>query len=198
MDPIGNAMHTVMAAGVSGRSVLVTGAGVIGLLAVSIARAAGAASVIVTDLDPGRLDLARHLGADVTLAAADPSWPQQARRFTAGQGPERWLEMSGSAAALRGGFAALRNGGTAALLGLPKQGVALDLANDIIFKGATVLGVNGRRVYETWYQVEAFLLSGRVPVDSVLSHVVPMADYHKAFELLGNGDGLKVVLEVGA
>lgn len=197
MDPIGNAMHTVMAAGVSGRTVLITGAGVIGLLAVSIARAAGAGTILVTDVNEARLDLARHLGADVTLDAADPEWPSRARRATGDQGPERLLEMSGNPSAISGGFAALRNGGQAALLGLPANPVSFDLPNDIIFKGATVVGINGRRMFETWYQVEAFLLSGRLQVDPVVSHIVPLAEHEKAFDLLGNGSALKVLLEVG-
>jgi threonine 3-dehydrogenase len=197
MDPIGNAMHTVMAAGVSGRSVLITGAGVIGLLAVAIARAAGAGTIIAVDVSSSRLDLARIFGADVTLDASEESWPDEARRLTSGQGPEVVLEMSGHPNAIRQGFAALRNGGTAALLGLPSDPVALDLPNDIVFKGATVLGINGRRMFETWYQVEAFLLSGRLRVDPLITHVLPLESYDLAFKHLAEGEALKVLLEVG-
>ena len=198
MDPLGNAMHTVMAAGVSGRSVLVTGAGVIGLLSVAIARAAGAGTVLVTDVTDERLDRALRFGADHVLRGDDPDWPQEARRLTAGQGPELLLEMSGHPDAIRRGFTALRNGGTAALLGLPADPVSLDLPNHIIFKGATVLGINGRRMFETWYQVEAFLLSGRLDIDGVISHVVPLAEYERAFDLVAGGQALKVLLQVAA
>jgi threonine 3-dehydrogenase len=195
-DPLGNAMHTVMAAGVSGRSVLITGVGIIGLMAVTIAHAAGAGTILVTDRDPKRLALAKQLGADVTFAADDADWPAEARRLTHDQGPEVLLEMSGHPKAIRQGFAALRNGGTAALLGLPAEPVALDLPNDIIFKGATVLGINGRRMFETWYQVENFLLSGRLNLEPIITHRLPMKDFERGFKLMQSGEAIKVVLEM--
>ena len=173
-DPLGNAMHTVMAAGVSGRSVLITGVGTIGLMAVTIAHAAGAGKILVTDVSPRRLELAKKLGADVTFDSKDDTWPAQARKLTHDQGPEVLLEMSGHPKAIRQGFTALRNGGTAALLGLPAEPVALDLPNDIIFKGATVLGINGRKMFETWYQVENFLLSGRLNLEPIVTHHLPL------------------------
>jgi threonine 3-dehydrogenase len=196
LDPLGNAMHTVASASVSGRSVLITGVGVIGLMATSIARASGASSIMVVDVEPRRLAHAHELGATQILDANDPEWPCEARRLTRNQGPEVWLEMSGSPAAIRGGFQALRNGGTAALLGLPSDPVALDFANDIIFKGATILGVNGRRMFETWYQVEGFLLSGRLALDGIVSHRLPLAEYDRAFQLLQCGDATKILLDV--
>lgn len=195
-DPLGNAMHTVMAAGVSGRSVLITGVGIIGLMAVSIARAMGAAQILVTDIDERRLALAKRLGADHAWRADDPDWPTKARSATMNQGPQVLLEMSGNADALRLGFKALRNGGTVALLGIPSNAVSLDLANDIIFKGATVLGINGRRMYETWYQVESFILSGRLPADLIITHQLPLGDFKKGFELMQSGEAIKVVLQV--
>ena len=195
-DPLGNAMHTVMAAGVSGRSVLITGVGVIGLMAVTIARAAGAGQILVADINPQRLELARRLGADETYDSSAPDWPQYAREVTHNQGPQVLLEMSGHPAAIRQGFTALRNGGTAALLGLPSGEVAFDLANDIIFKGATVLGINGRLMFETWYQVENFLLSGRLDLEPIITHRIPLADFDQGFRLMQSGEAIKVVLEV--
>jgi threonine 3-dehydrogenase len=195
-DPLGNAMHTVMAAGVSGRSVLITGVGIIGLMAVTIARAAGAAKILVTDISPRRLALAKSLGADVAFDSRDGNWPKIARELTHDQGPEVLLEMSGHPQAIRQGFAALRNGGTAALLGLPSEPVALDLPNDIIFKGATVLGINGRKMFETWYQMENFLLSGRLQLDPIVTHHLPLADFEQGFKLMQAGEAIKVVLEV--
>ena len=175
-DSLGNAMHTVMAAGVSGRSVLITGVGIIGLMAVTIARAAGATRIMATDVDQRRLDLALQLGADDVFLADDADWPAEVRRRTHNQGPQVLLEMSGNPLAIRHGFAALRNGGTVALLGLPVEPVEFDLPNDIIFKGVTVLGINGRRMFETWYQVENFVLSNRLDLDSIITHQIPMAD----------------------
>ena len=195
-DPLGNAMHTVMAAGVSGRSVLVTGVGVIGLMAVTIARAAGAAKILVTDRNPQRLALAQQLGADATFSADDADWPKEARRQTHDQGPQVLLEMSGHPTAIRQGFAALRNGGTAALLGLPAQPVELDLPNDIIFKGATVLGINGRKMFETWYQMENFILSGRLDLAPIITHHFELADFEHGFRLMQSGEAIKVILKI--
>jgi len=195
-DPLGNAMHTVMAAGVSGRSVLITGVGIIGLMAVTIAHAAGAGTILVTDRDEKRLTLAKKLGSDHAFHAADEKWPAKARELTHDQGPEVLLEMSGHPKAIRQGFAALRNGGTAALLGIPAEPVPLDLPNDIIFKGATVLGINGRRMFETWYQVESFVLSGRLNLEPIVTHHLPLADFEKGFKLMQAGEAIKVVLEV--
>lgn len=195
-DPLGNAMHTVMAAGVSGRSVLITGVGIIGLMAVTIARAAGAGKILVTDVSPRRLALAKTLGADVTFDSKDDTWPAKARQLTHDQGPEVLLEMSGHPKAIRQGFTALRNGGTAALLGLPSEPVPLDLPNDIIFKGATVLGINGRKMFETWYQVENFLSSGRLNLEPIVTHHLPLTDFERGLKLMQAGEAIKVVLEV--
>src|SRR5437868_8072580 len=195
-DPLGNAMHTVMAAGVSGRSVLITGVGIIGLMAVTIARAAGAGKIIVTDVSPRRLELAKTLGADVAFDSRDDTWPRRARELTHDQGPEVLLEMRGHPKAIRQGFTALRNGGTAALLGLPSEPVALDLPNDIIFKGATVLGINGRKMFETWYQVENFLLSGRLNLDPIVTHRLPLTEFERGLELMQAVQAIKVVLEI--
>jgi threonine 3-dehydrogenase len=195
-DPLGNAMHTVTAASVSGRSVLITGVGIIGLMAVTIARAAGAGRILVTDRDPRRLELARRLGADVTFAADDEGWPAEARRLTGNQGPQVLLEMSGHPQAIRHGFRALRNGGTAALLGLPSEPVSLDLPNDIIFKGAKVLGINGRRMFETWYQVENFVLSGRLDLEPIITHQIDLREFQRGFQLMQSGEAIKVILKV--
>lgn len=195
-DPLGNAMHTVMAAGVSGKSVLITGVGIIGLMAVTIARAAGAARIFVTDIDKKRLDLALKLGADEAFLGTDDSWPDQVRAHTGKQGPQVLLEMSGHGKAIKQGFKALRNGGTAALLGIPGSPVALDLPNDIIFKGATVLGINGRKMFETWYQVESFVTSGRLNLDPIVTHQIAMADFEQAFKMMQSGEAIKVVLEI--
>jgi threonine 3-dehydrogenase len=197
-DPLGNAIHTVMAAGVSGRSVLITGVGIIGLMAVTVARAAGAGLILVTDRDPRRLKLARQLGADETFLADDDQWPQQARQLTHRQGPQVLLEMSGHPRAIRQGFAALRNGGTAALLGLPAEPVAFDLPNDIIFKGVTVLGINGRRMFETWYQMESLILSGRLELDPIITHHIPLGNFEQGFAAMRSGEAIKVVMEVPA
>jgi threonine 3-dehydrogenase len=195
-DPLGNAVHTVMAAGVSGRSVLITGVGIIGLMAVTVARAAGAGTILVTDPDPRRLQLAKQLGADFAFASNAEDWVEEARRVTGGAGPDVVLEMSGHPEAIRNGFAALRNGGTVALLGLPSRPVELNLPNDIIFKGATVLGINGRKMFETWYQMENLLLSGRLELEPIITHQLEMADFDRGFKMMQTGEAIKVVLKI--
>ena len=196
LDPLGNAVHTVMSAGVSGRSVLITGVGTIGLMAVTVARAARASKILVTDVDPRRLKLAKELGADEIYIAGDASWVQHVRAATHDQGPHVLLEMSGHPSAIRNGFAALRNGGTVALLGLPARPVEIDLPNDIIFKGATVLGINGRRMFETWYQMENFLLAGRLNLDPIITHEIDLADFETGFKKMQSGEAIKVVLRI--
>ena len=104
--------------------------------------------------------------------------------------------MSGHPTAINQGFVALRNGGTAALLGLPSKPILIDLSDHIIFKGAKVLGINGRLMFETWYQVESFLLSGQLNLEPIITHQLDIADYDKGFKLMQSGDAIKVVLEV--
>jgi threonine 3-dehydrogenase len=193
-DPLGNAVHTVMAAGVSGKTVLITGVGIIGLMAVTVARAAGAGRIFVTDIDQRRLKLARELGADEAYAATDP-WPEKIRRATKNC-VHVLLEMSGHPAAIRDGLTVLRNGGTAALLGIPGDAVALDLSKLIIFKGATILGINGRKMFETWYQMENLVLSGRLNLDPVITHQIDMADFEHGFKMMQSGEAIKVVMRI--
>ncbi|MEE2640310.1 MAG: L-threonine 3-dehydrogenase [Planctomycetota bacterium] len=194
-DPLGNAVHTVMAAGVSGKSVLITGVGIIGLMAVTVAKAAGAARILVTDIDPQRLELARQLGADEALDARS-DWVRDAIRATHNQGPEVLLEMSGHPSAIQSGFRSLRNGGTAALLGIPADNVSFNLADEIIFKGAKVLGINGRLMFDTWYQMENFVLSGRLDLDPIVTHEIPMQNFQEGFKLMQSGEGIKIVMKM--
>lgn len=196
-DPLGNAVHTVMSADVSAKSVLISGVGIIGLMAVTVAKAAGAARIYCTDINPARLGLARKLGADEAFNSAEGSeWMRTVRNETRGEGVDVLLEMSGAPQAMDEGFRTLRNGGTAALLGLPARSVDFDFNANIIFKGCTVLGINGRRMWETWYQMEDLLLSGRLKLDEIITHSFPMADYEKAFDTMISGDGIKVLMDI--
>ena len=195
-DPLGNAGHTVMEAGVSAKTVLISGVGIIGLMAVTVAKAAGAAKIYCTDVNPERLALAKKLGAYEAFDARDDSWIKRVREETH-QGVDVLLEMSGAPAAMDQGFRALRNGGRAALLGLPARTVDFDFNAHIIFKGCTVLGINGRRMWETWYQMEKLLLSGRLELDDIITHEFPMSDYQEAFRTMISGEGIKVLMNVG-
>ncbi|MBX3387730.1 MAG: L-threonine 3-dehydrogenase [Phycisphaeraceae bacterium] len=196
LDPLGNAVHTVMAANVSAKTVLITGVGIIGLMAVTVAKCAGASRIFVTDLDERRLELARKLGAVRAWKANDPRWIDEVQDLTRGDGPDVLLEMSGHPGAIDDGFKALRMGGTAALLGIPSRPISFDLSSHVIFKGATVLGINGRRMFETWFQMEEMLLSGRLNLDPIVTHRIPLEDFATGFELMQTGEGIKVVMEL--
>ena len=110
------------------------------------------------------------------------------RDETRGEGVDVLLEMSGAPTAMDEGFRTLRNGGTAALLGLPARSVTFDFNANVIFKGCTVLGINGRRMWETWYQMEDLLLSGKIDLDEIITHEFPIAQYEKAFETMITGE----------
>ncbi|HEY6485065.1 MAG TPA: L-threonine 3-dehydrogenase [Candidatus Cybelea sp.] len=194
-DPLGNAVHTVMAAGVSVRSVAITGVGSIGLMAIPVARAAGASFVFAIDVNPAKLELAKSLGADATFNAMQSDLVDQIKSLTRGDGVDVLLEMSGSGAAIDLGLQFVRNGGRAALLGIPADNVNLNLAERIIFKGLTVLGINGRRMFETWYQTEALVRSGRVDPRAIITHVLPYTDFDRAFDLMAKGEAAKIVLD---
>jgi len=196
MDPLGNAVHTVMTAGVSGKSVLVTGVGIIGLMAVSVARAAGAAHLIAADVDANRLEVAKELGADACVQTDHDDWVDQVRELTHGLGPEVVCEMSGATPAINGALAALRNCGTMAMLGLPRGDVPININEHVIFKGSRLIGVNGRRIFETWYQVEDLLLSGQVHLKPIITHEIPICDFESGFRLMAAGEAIKVILNL--
>jgi threonine 3-dehydrogenase len=187
----------VMAAGVSTKSVVITGVGSIGLMAIPVARAAGAASVYAIDVNPAKLALAERVGADAVFDARDPNLLDEISRRTGGDGADVLLEMSGSGSAIDAGLHMLRNGGRAALLGIPPDDVKINLAERIIFKGLTVLGINGRKMFETWYQTEALVKSGRVDLRPIITHVLPLEAFDEAFGLMESGAAAKIVLDVG-
>lgn len=197
LDPLGNAVHTVMAAGVSAKSVLITGTGIIGLMAVTVAKAAGAGRIFATDINPARRALAKKLGAAECFdPRGDAKWVDEVKRATRGEGVDVLLEMSGAPSAYDQGFAALRNGGVAALLGIPAKPPTFNITQHVVFKGATVLGINGRRMFETWYQMEELLLSGKLELDEIITHEFPLEQFEKAFATMLSGEGIKVVMSV--
>src|SRR5208283_3843119 len=149
LDPLGNAVHTVLAGPIAGQTVLVTGCGPIGLMSVAVAKACGSSTVFATETNETRRAMAKKMGADVVLNPAAEDAVAKILAETQGTGVDALLEMSGNPTAIQQGFKALRAGGRASLLGIPTESVPLDLVNDVIFKGATVQGIYGRRMYET-------------------------------------------------
>ena len=198
-DPLGNAMHTVMVDDVSGQSVLVVGAGPVGLMITNIARAAGAIDIVTLDVNPKRLKMATQMGADAIFDSRTPEVEAKLlARTRGGRGFDVMLEASGNPAGIALGIKMLRSGGWASLLGIPSKDVTFNLARDVIFKGITLHGVNGRRMYETWYQVESFLTHHRIDPTPVISHTMPLESFADAFALLHQGDAIKVILDVNA
>lgn len=195
-DPFGNAVHTVHAQDVAGRTVLVTGAGLIGLMTVPVAKAAGASQVIVTDVNPARLEWARALGADLGLDAREDV-VEQVLDATGGRGADVLLEMSGHPTAIRQGLEALRPGGEAALLGLPPAAVELEWGNLLVLKGLTVRGIYGRRIWETWHRMRGLLESGAVDLTKLITHEFPLDRFEEAFAVMMSGEGGKVILRPG-
>lgn len=193
-EPFGNAVHTAFATTLTAKRVLVTGCGPLGLFAVAIAAAAGAARILATDVNMRRLELARGMGA-TDLIDANQDVAAAVLRATDGEGADVLLEMSGHASAITQGFESLRPGGFASLLGLPDHPLpSFDLANHVVFKGLTIYGVFGRKLFETWYQTRGLLESGKVDISSIISHHMPLEEYEQAFELMLNGQADKVAL----
>lgn len=192
-ENFGNAVHTASTPNVAGRKVLVTGCGPVGVMAIAAAKALGARSVIATDVNEVRLALAKTMGADLALdATSDVS--AAVLEATDGEGVDVVLEMSGSAEALDQGMRLLKPGGEAALLGLHPSPVHVDLDDTIIFKGATVYGVVGRRLWDTWFQMRAMLRSGAVDLTPLVTARFALDDYRAAFDLMASGDSGKVIL----
>lgn len=193
-DPFGNAVHTVHAQDVAGKTVLITGGGgLIGLMAIPVARVAGAAAVYVTDVNVARLDVARTMGADLALDARDDA-AGRILAATDGAGVDVLLEMSGNARAIDQGFAALRPGGEAAVLGLPSERIAVDWAANIVLKGATVRGIYGRRIWDTWHRMRRLLEAGAVDLRPLISHRFALDDFQAAFDVMRSGESCKVIL----
>lgn len=197
MDPLGNAFHTVLTGEVSGSTVFIVGCGPIGCFGTGIAKAAGASRVIASDLNANRLALAHAMGADVLLNPGKEDVVARVMEETGGEGADLVCEMSGNPTAIGDAFRAARLGGRVNLLGLPKGQVPINLARDVIFKGLTVYGVIGRKMYETWHQMQRFLASGLLDPTPVVTHRFPLEAIDDALEAIRSGAAGKVILDIG-
>jgi len=196
MDPMGNAFHTVLTAEIPGSTVFIVGCGPIGCFAVGIARAAGATKVIASDVNPKRLALAEKMGAHVVINAAKQDVVQTVVGETGGEGADVVCEMSGVPSALHQAFASVRLGGRVQLLGIPKGDVPINFADEIIFKGITIYGVIGRKMYQTWHQMRRYLIAGQFDPRPVITHKFPLAKIDDALAAIRSGDAGKVILEI--
>ncbi|MCS1351219.1 L-threonine 3-dehydrogenase [Mechercharimyces sp. CAU 1602] len=194
MEPMGNAVHTALSGPIVGKDVAVIGCGPIGLIAVSVAQAAGARRVFALDINPYRLELAQSIGASSTIHSGEVDAVAEIRSHTSGYGVDVVLEMSGHPHAIQQGFSMVAPGGRVSMLGLPTRSVELDIANDVVFKGITVHGIVGRRMYETWEQTAGLLESGKVEVEKIITHRFSLEEFEKGFDLMMRGESGKVVL----
>jgi threonine 3-dehydrogenase len=195
-EPIGNAVDAALAEDLTGQTVLITGCGPTGLFAAAVARTAGAATIIASDISDYRLGLAKQVGADYVLNAKTQPPEQLAAAIldiTAGEGVDASLEMSGNPEALHQAFRAVKNGGRVTLFGIPTGPVTFDLPNEMIFKGIRVYGITGRRLFGTWYRLAGLFKAG-LTIRPVLTHSFPLSEFATGFELIQSGQCGKVVL----
>ncbi len=201
MDAIGNGVHMVQATDVVGRSLLVTGCGVQGLVAVALGKMLGANPIICSDAVSTKLDVAKRLGADVcvNMADADASTKlkQAVAELTNGNGVDVVFEMSGSYRAYPDMFTNVRLGGSVTLLGLPSGSFSVDFSQQVIFRGLTIHGVFGRRIFDSWHMMQELLAQGlgkSLQAAGVITHRLPLERYDEGFRALQEGKAIKVLL----
>jgi threonine 3-dehydrogenase len=191
-DPFGNAVHTALSFDVLGEDVLITGAGPIGIMAAAVVRHAGARHVVITDVNPYRLDLARKMGVSLAVDVREGSVAAAQKRLGMKEGFDVGLEMSGNPAAFRDMLANMCHGGKIAMLGIPEKEMAIDW-NLVIFNMLTIKGIYGREMYETWYKMTVMLQSG-LDIRPVITHRYPYTEYQEGFKQMMTGQTGKVIL----
>ncbi len=192
-DPFGNAVHTALSFPVLGEDVLITGAGPIGLMAIPVARHAGARHVVITDMNPYRLELARKMGATMAVNPDDTPLLLVQKQLGMMEGFDVGLEMSGSTPALRDMIANMSHGGKIALLGIPAKEWPMDWGQ-VIFNMLTIKGIYGREMYETWYKMTVMLESG-VDISPIITHRFAYNEFQQGFDAMISGQTGKVVLD---
>jgi threonine 3-dehydrogenase len=191
-DPFGNAVHSALQFPCLGEDVLITGAGPIGIMAAAVVRHAGARHVVITDLNPYRLELATKVGVTRAVNVREQSIADVQKELGMKEGFDIGLEMSGNPSAFRGMLASMCHGGRIAMLGIPSEEIAIDW-NTVIFNMLTIKGIYGREMYETWYMMSVMIQSG-LDISPVITHRFHYTEFEKAFETMIAGDAGKVVL----
>ena len=192
-DPFGNAVHTALSFPVLGEDVLITGAGPIGIMAIPVVKHAGARHVVITDMNPFRLELARKMGATLAVNPNETPIAEVQKRLGMLEGFDVGLEMSGNATALREMMANMSHGGKIAILGIPSKEMPMDLRK-LIFSMLTIKGIYGREMYETWYKMSVMIESG-MDISPVITHRFAFSDFQKGFDAMISGQTGKVVLD---
>src|SRR5438445_7892702 len=194
LDPLGNAVHTVLAVEIAARTVAITGAGPIGLFAIAVARAVGATTVFAIEVNEHRRNIAKEMKADCVLDPSKEDVRSIILEKTGGLGVDVVLEMAGHPDAIRTAFDIVRRGGRMSLLGLTSKPISLKFSEDIIFKSLTIQAINGRRMYHTWYQMTALLKAGKFDLHPAITASTSIKDFSKAMERLKTGEASKLLV----
>ncbi len=192
-DPLGNAVHTALSFDCLGEDVLITGAGPIGLMATAVVRHAGARHVVVSDVNPFRLNLAKQMGATIAMDVRDQTLEDVQKQLGMREGFDVGLEMSGAPSALRMMLANMCHGGKIAMLGIPSEQIAIDW-NLVVFNMLTIRGIYGREMYETWYKMSVLLDSG-LDISPVITHRFHYSEFERGFQAMQSGQSGKVILD---
>ena len=192
-DPFGNAVHTALSFDLLGEDVLVTGAGPIGIMGAAVARHAGARYVVITDINPTRLELARKMGVTLAVNPKEKSLKEVQKDLGMTEGFDVGLEMSGNPGAFRDMIANMAHGGKIAMLGIPGEEMSIDW-NAVIFSMLTIKGIYGREMYETWYKMTV-MLQGGLDIRPVITHRFHYTEFRTAFETALSGQSGKVILD---
>ena len=192
LDPLGNATHTALSFDLVGEDVLITGAGPIGIMAVAIARYAGARHIVITDINDYRLELASKMGASAALNVTRDSLDDTMQQLGMTEGFDVGMEMSGNPQAFRDMLRTMHHGGKVAILGIPPEETSVDW-HQVIFKGLTLKGIYGREMFETWYKMSSMLQSG-LNIEPIITHHFDIDDFQPAFDLMESGQSGKVIL----
>lgn len=193
-EPFGNAVHATLIEDVSGKSVSVFGAGPIGIMSAMVARASGATFIVIVEPDNFRRKIAEDIGFEHVIDPLEVDPVEYIFDHTSGLGVEVFLEMSGAQKAIEQGLKSTRKGGRVSFLGIPKSQITLDFAEDVVFRGLRMYGINGRIMFDTWYKVKSLLDSGLVDLRPLITHRFTFDDVDKAMELLINKKAGKIVL----
>lgn len=192
-DPFGNAVHTALTFDVVAEDVLVTGAGPIGIMGALVVQRVGARNVVITDINPARLELARRMGVQHVVDARQTGLHEVMRSLGMTEGFDVALEMSGAASAFRDMIGVMNNGGRVAILGIAPTAFEIDW-NEVIFKMLNLKGIYGREMFETWYKMIA-LVQGGLDLSGIITHRLPIDDYQAGFDAMRAGECGKVVLD---
>ena len=192
-DPFGNAVHTALTFGVLGEDVLITGAGPIGCMAAAVVKHAGARFVVVTDVNDYRLELAKKMGADVTVNVTREKIDDVEKKLGMHEGFDVGLEMSGNGPAFADMIDHMAHGGKIAVLGIPSEQIVIDW-NKVVFNMLTIKGIYGREMYETWYKMTVMVQSG-LDISPIITHRFHYTEFAKGFEVMQSGMSGKVILD---